>query len=46
MIMEPMAIDKIGSNPFMLGLFDDKFIDPIKAFVDHLHRQMPRPAFN
>jgi 2,4-dienoyl-CoA reductase (NADPH2) len=38
MIIGPMAIDKLGSTPFMLGLFDDKYIDPIREFTDELHR--------
>jgi 2,4-dienoyl-CoA reductase (NADPH2) len=39
MIIGPMAIDKVGSNPFMLGLFDDRFIEPIREFVDEVHRE-------
>jgi 2,4-dienoyl-CoA reductase (NADPH2) len=39
MTIGPMAIDKVGSNPFMLGLFDDAYINPIKVFVDELHRE-------
>ena len=39
MIIGPMAIDKVGSNPFMPGLFDDRYIEPIREFVDELHRE-------
>jgi 2,4-dienoyl-CoA reductase (NADPH2) len=39
MIMGPMAIDKVGSNPFMLGLFDDMYIEPIRRFVEELHKE-------
>jgi len=39
MILGPMAIDKVGSNPFMPGLFDDRYIEPIREFVDELHRE-------
>jgi 2,4-dienoyl-CoA reductase (NADPH2) len=39
MIMGPVAIDRAGSNPFMLGLFDDRFIGPMKEFVEELHEQ-------
>jgi 2,4-dienoyl-CoA reductase (NADPH2) len=38
MIIGPMAIDKVGSNPFMPGLFDDRYIGPIRKFVSELHR--------
>jgi 2,4-dienoyl-CoA reductase (NADPH2) len=39
MIIGPMAIDKAGSNPFMPGFFDDRYIEPIREFVDELHRE-------
>ena len=29
-IMGPGAIDKVGSNPFMAGLFDDSHVAPIR----------------
>ena len=38
MIIGPVAIDKVGSTPFMPGLFDDKYIGPIREFTDKLHR--------
>jgi len=38
MIIGPVAIDKVGSTPFMPGLFDDKYIDPIREFTDELHK--------
>ena len=37
MIIGPVAIDKVGSTPFMPGLFDDKYIGPIRKFMDELH---------
>jgi 2,4-dienoyl-CoA reductase (NADPH2) len=39
MIMGPMAIDQIGSNPFMPALFNDSYIDPIREFVRILHQE-------
>jgi 2,4-dienoyl-CoA reductase (NADPH2) len=38
MTIGPMAIDKVGSNPFMLGFFDDAYIEPMREFVNELHR--------
>jgi 2,4-dienoyl-CoA reductase (NADPH2) len=38
MIIGPIAIDRVGSNPFMPGLFDDKYIGPIREFTDELHK--------
>ena len=38
MIIGPLAIDKVGSTPFMPGLFDDKYIGPIREFTDELHK--------
>ncbi len=38
MIMGPMAIDRVGSNPFMPALFVDKYIAPIRGFVGELHQ--------
>ena len=39
MVIGPMAIDKSGSNPFILGLFEDSFIDPLRGFIDSLHKE-------
>jgi 2,4-dienoyl-CoA reductase (NADPH2) len=39
MVMGPMAIDRVGSNPFMLGLFDDVHIEPMRRFVEELHNE-------
>jgi 2,4-dienoyl-CoA reductase (NADPH2) len=39
MTIGPMAIDRVGSNPSMLGLFDDAYIEPIRRFVDELHKE-------
>lgn len=33
------SCDKVGSNPFMLGLFDDAYIEPIREFVDEMHKE-------
>lgn len=38
MTIGPVAIDKVGSAPFMPGFFDDKSIQPIKNFVEELRR--------
>jgi 2,4-dienoyl-CoA reductase (NADPH2) len=38
MIIGPVAIDRVGSAPFMPGLFDDKYIGPIREFTDELHK--------
>jgi 2,4-dienoyl-CoA reductase (NADPH2) len=38
MIIGPIAIDRVGSTPFMLGLFDDKYIGTIREFTDELHK--------
>jgi 2,4-dienoyl-CoA reductase (NADPH2) len=37
MIIGPVAIDKVGSTPFMPGLFEGKYIGPIRKFMDELH---------
>jgi 2,4-dienoyl-CoA reductase (NADPH2) len=39
MIIGPVAIDKVGSTPFMPGLFDDKYIAPIHDFIIELHKE-------
>ncbi len=39
LIMGPAAIDTPGSNPFMLGLFHDGFVAPIREFVRELHEK-------
>ena len=38
MTIGPVAIDKVGSAPFMPALFDDAFIGPQKEFNEELHR--------
>ena len=38
MIIGPVAIDRVGSPPFMPGLFEDKYIGPIREFTDELHK--------
>jgi len=37
MIIGPAAIDKVGSTPRMLGLFNDGRIKPFKEFNEELH---------
>lgn len=37
MIIGPAAIDKVGSSPFILGLFDDVHVDPFLEFIKELH---------
>ena len=36
-IMGPLAIDKVGSNPRMAGLFDDSHVASISEFVREIH---------
>jgi 2,4-dienoyl-CoA reductase (NADPH2) len=38
MVIGPIAIDKVGSTPFMPGLFDDRNIGSIREFINELHR--------
>ena len=38
MIIGPMAIDRVGSSPYIPGLFDDSQIEPIWKFNRDLHR--------
>jgi len=35
----PMAIDRVGSAPFMPGLFEDGYIGPLREFTDELHQE-------
>jgi 2,4-dienoyl-CoA reductase (NADPH2) len=35
----PIAIDRVGSAPVMIGLFEDSQIAPLKALVDELHAE-------
>jgi 2,4-dienoyl-CoA reductase (NADPH2) len=37
MTIGPVAIDKVGSSPFILGLFDDHQIDRFLQFINELH---------
>jgi 2,4-dienoyl-CoA reductase (NADPH2) len=34
----PVAIDRVGSAPVMIGLFEDRQVGPLKALVEELHR--------
>jgi 2,4-dienoyl-CoA reductase (NADPH2) len=36
-IIGPAAIDRVGSNPLMLGLFDDSHSGPFRDLVEELH---------
>jgi 2,4-dienoyl-CoA reductase (NADPH2) len=38
MTVGPIAIDKAGSAPFMPALFDDQYVEPLRVFIDELHR--------
>ncbi len=38
MVVGPLAVDRVGSAPFMPGLFEDRFVEPLRAFVDEMHR--------
>ncbi|MBW1682925.1 MAG: NADH:flavin oxidoreductase [Deltaproteobacteria bacterium] len=39
MTIGPLAIDRVGSAPFMPGLFLDENVERIGSFVDALHRE-------
>ncbi len=36
----PVGIDTVGCAPLTLGLFDDKYIEPLKSFIEELHREI------
>jgi 2,4-dienoyl-CoA reductase (NADPH2) len=38
MTIGPIAIDKAGSAPFMPALFEDQYVEPMKRFIEELHR--------
>jgi 2,4-dienoyl-CoA reductase-like NADH-dependent reductase (Old Yellow Enzyme family)/NADH dehydrogenase FAD-containing subunit len=38
MTIGPLAIDRTGSAPLMLSIFDDADVPPYKAFLEELHR--------
>jgi 2,4-dienoyl-CoA reductase (NADPH2) len=38
MIVGPLAVDRVGSAPFMPGLFEDRFVEPLRTFVDEMHK--------
>lgn len=38
MIIGPVAIDKVGSNPYMPGLFDDSYVGSFREFNVELQR--------
>ncbi|MCF8084103.1 MAG: FAD-dependent oxidoreductase [Deltaproteobacteria bacterium] len=39
MTIGPFSIDRVGSVPFMPGLHEDAFIEPLKDFIHELHRE-------
>ena len=39
MMIGPAAIDRVGSTPHIIGLFDDSQIEPIRTFIDELHKE-------
>lgn len=39
MTIGPVGIDTVGCAPLTLGLFDDKYIEPLKSFIEELHRE-------
>jgi 2,4-dienoyl-CoA reductase (NADPH2) len=38
MTIGPVAIDKVGSAPFLPALFSDDQVEPLQAFIEELHR--------
>ncbi len=38
MTIGPLSVDRVGSVPIMIGMHNDKFIDPLKDFIDLVHR--------
>lgn len=39
MTIGPVGIDTVGSAPLTLGLFEDKYIEPLKTFIEQLHSE-------
>ena len=39
MTIGPVGIDTVGSAPLTLGLYDDKYVQPLKSFLEELHRE-------
>jgi 2,4-dienoyl-CoA reductase (NADPH2) len=39
MTIGPVGIDTVGSAPLTLGLFEDKYIEPLKTFIGELHQE-------
>ncbi|MGD8229504.1 MAG: FAD-dependent oxidoreductase [Desulfobacteraceae bacterium] len=39
MTIGPVGIDTVGSAPLTLGLFEDKYMEPLKTFIEELHRE-------
>lgn len=38
MTIGPIAVDKVGSAPGMVQLFDDANVEPLRRFIDEVHR--------
>ena len=39
MTIGPVSIDRVGSAPFMSGLHDDGFVEPLKDFISEVHSE-------
>ena len=39
MTIGPVAIDGIGAAPFMPGIFDNRNDEPLRTFIDEIHRE-------
>ncbi len=46
MTIGPIAIDKAGSAPFMPALFDDRYVEPMKSYIEELHRDTDTKVAN
>jgi 2,4-dienoyl-CoA reductase (NADPH2) len=38
MTVGPIAVDKVGSAPAIVQLFDDANVEPLREFIDEVHR--------
>ncbi|MBU2550245.1 MAG: FAD-dependent oxidoreductase [Proteobacteria bacterium] len=38
MTIGPLAVDKVGSAPFMPSIMNDEDVEPLKKFIDEIHR--------
>ncbi len=39
MTIGPLSIDRVGSVPIMIGMHEDRFIDPLRDFIQDVHRE-------